>query len=281
MKWNWKLLTTVRNVAKADNRHWIVIPFILLSVMLSVPLSSALESDVVSIEEVTISPGGIVIVPIVIEHATGIGGIGIKLSYNPNVVNVTDATIGDFTAFFCFDDTNAANGEISLNTYILGQDLIGDVKVAEVTLETVGNAGDSSVLNLTILSMADQFGNDVNGNTNDGVFVISLPSNEGGGASNDATTTPYPTSTPPITPTSTLSGSSSTNVSESSSSSRSTSNPSPSMNTSTPSTPRSTSTPSSQRNTSTPRTPGFKAILGIAVILVVSRWFKWRSKGKS
>jgi hypothetical protein len=285
------LLTAVRDIAKGKNKHWLVAPFILLSVMFLVSLSSALESNVVAIEEVTVSPDEIFVVPIVIERATGVGGIGIKLSYDPSVVNVTDATMGNFTAFFSFDNINAAKGWISLNTYILGQDLTGDVKVADVTLEAVGNAGASSLLNLTILSMADQYGTEVNGTTDDGVFVISSPSNEGGGASNGATTTPHPTSTPPVTSPSTPPTAIPTKAPESSPTPESTQPPHP-MITSTPSTSRSTSNLSSPSpipestppphpmTTSTPRTPGFKALLGIAVILVVRRWFILRSKEK-
>jgi hypothetical protein len=243
--------------------------------MLSASLSSALGSNVVAIEDVTVSSGREVVVPITIEHATGIGGMGIKLSYDPGVVTVTDATMGDFTAFFGFDNTNAANGWITINTYIMGQDLTGDVKVADVTLEAVGTrGGDTSPLNLEILSMATQYGIDVNGTTDNGVFIISSPSKEGGGTNNGWITTPHPTSTPPIippsapptTPTSTPpiipTPTPSTNVPES------------------PSTSRSTSNLSTPLNTSTPRTPGFKALLALAGILVVSSWSLWRNKGK-
>lgn len=298
-----ELLTTIRDGTKEENKHWIVAPFfILFSVILSLPLSSALESNVVAIENVTVSPGGEVVVPIKIERSTGIGGIGVKLSYDPSVVNVTNVTMGDFITFFSFDNANTANGWIVLNTYILGQNLADDVTVADITLEAVGNAGDSSNLDLTILSMADQFGTDVNGTTNDGVFAISSPSEAGSGTNNDGITTPHPTATPSTTPTSTPPTPSPTSIPanrpESSSTPGSTINPTPLGDTSTP-TPQSTSVPSSQQNTATPatppvisnvttpvttptpRTPGFKAVLGIAVILLVATWLTGRSKEKS
>jgi hypothetical protein len=265
------------------NRRWrAVVPSILLLVMLSASLSSALGSNVVAIEEVTVSPGGGVVVPITIERATGIGSVGVKLSYDPGVVTVTDATMGDFTAFFGFDSTNAANGWITINTYIMGQDLTGDVKVADVTLEAVGSAGDSSILDLIIISMADQYGTDINGTTDDGVFIISSPLKGGGGTNNGGITTPHPTSTPPITPTSTppITPTSTPPITPTSTPPIT---PTPTPSTNVPessSTPGSTSNLSTPLNTSTPRTPGFEALLGLAGILVVSCWFLWRSKEK-
>jgi hypothetical protein len=270
------LASAVRNVARKTNRLWrAVVPSILLLVMLSASLSSALGSNVVAIEEVTVSPDGeVVVVPITIEHATGIGGMGIKLSYDPGVVNVTDATMGDFTAFFGFDNTNAANGWITINTYIMGQDLTGDVKVADVTLEAVGNAGDFSALDLAIVSIADQYGIDIDGTTDKGVFIISSLSKEGGGTNNGWITTPHPTSTPPIipTPTPSITPMSTPPI---------TPTPTPSTNVpESPSTSGFTSNLSTPLNTSTPQTPGFKALLALAGILVVSSWSLWRNKGK-
>ncbi len=292
------MLTSGKKVSTGNKGRWVVVPSILTALMLFVSLASALESNIVAIEDVAVAPGGVVVVPIVIEHATGIGGVGIKLSYDPSVVTVTDATAGDFTAFFGFDTTNAANGWIAINTFVMGQDLTGNVKVAEVTLVPVGNAGDSSVLDLSILAMADQYGTDVNGTTDNGVFVISSSSNAGGGSTNGGITTPYPTATPTTTPTSPSPTSSSTNPPQPSASSGSGSTPVPSMNSLTPptpvptsipsahlntpapSTPGVTSNPSTPMNTPTPRTPGFEAIPGIAVILAVRTWFTRRRRGK-
>lgn len=61
---------------------------------------------------------------------------------------MTSATAGDFATFFGLDDEHAADGWVTINTYISGTQLTGDVKVADVTLVAVGKAGDTSPLNM-------------------------------------------------------------------------------------------------------------------------------------
>jgi hypothetical protein len=131
-------------------------------------------SNIVSIpDNLVVAPGNSTSTAIILENSTGVASIGMKLSYDPSVVQVIGATKGDFASFFGFDNTSAANGGITINTLISGQDLIGDVKVADVLLEAVGNPGDSSPLNLEIISMADQYGTDVSGITKSGLFTVT------------------------------------------------------------------------------------------------------------
>jgi len=132
------------------------------------------SENILTTPDLTVLQGNNITTSIMLKNSTGVGCIGVKLSYNASVVNVTDATMGNFTAQFGFDNTNAANGWITINTYITGQDLTGDVKVADVTLDAVGNLGDSSPLNLEIFAMADQYGSNVNGTTDTGTFTIPL-----------------------------------------------------------------------------------------------------------
>ncbi len=145
---------------------------VLVYILVALP-GIAQESNEVSIaDNLSTASGSNISVPIMLENSTGVASISIKLNYNASVVNVTDATAGDFTAFFGFDNTNAANGWITISTYITGQNLTGDVNIANVTLEAIGNPGDSSSLNLTILSMSDQYGKGVNGTTDNGTFIV-------------------------------------------------------------------------------------------------------------
>jgi hypothetical protein len=163
-------------ISKKKKVRQIVSLLLLALVTLTVP-AVAQTSNVVSIPDgLTAASGGSVSTSIMLESSTGVSSVGIKLSYDASVVNVTSAAKGDFTAFFGFDDTNAANGWITIQTYIMGGDLTGDVKVADVTLEAVGNPGDSSPLQIEILSLADEFGSDVTGTTDNGFFIVKLQS---------------------------------------------------------------------------------------------------------
>jgi hypothetical protein len=146
---------------------------VLALVTLTVP-AVAQTSNVVSIPDgLTATPGGNVTTSIMLENSTGVGSVDITLRYNASVVNVTGATVGDFTYYFEFDNTNAANGWITIDTYITGGDLTGNLTIANVTLEAVGDPGDSSPLNLEIDGMGNQYG-DVNGTADNGSFVIQI-----------------------------------------------------------------------------------------------------------
>jgi hypothetical protein len=168
---------TKQNLMTMDKKkkvRQIVSLLLLASVTLTVP-AVAQTSNVVSIPDgLTAASGDNVSTSIMLENSTGVASVGIKLSYNASVVNVTAAAQGGFTAFFGFDNTNAANGWITINTYIMGQDLTGDVKVADVTLEAVGNSGDASPLQIEILTLADQYGADVAGIPDNGSFMVQI-----------------------------------------------------------------------------------------------------------
>jgi hypothetical protein len=130
------------------------------------------SENTLTIPNLTVLQGESTTTQITLKNATGIASIGIKLSYNASIVNVTNASMRDFTRFFSFDSANAANGWITINTHITGHDLTGDVMVANVTLQTVGTLGDGSPLNLSILTLSDQYGTDVTGATDNGTFTI-------------------------------------------------------------------------------------------------------------
>ena len=146
---------------------------VLASVILTGP-AVAQTSNVVSIPDgLTAAPGGNVTTSIMLENSTGVASVELNLSYNASVVNVTGATAGDFIDWFVFGNTTAANGWITIYTYISGEELTGNVTVANVTLEAVGNPGDSSPLNLVIKGLGSELG-DVNGTTDNGSFIVQL-----------------------------------------------------------------------------------------------------------
>ena len=122
--------------------------------------------------DIIASHGKSVTVPIMIHNATGVACAGVNLTYDPSVVTVTGATEGDFTAFFGFDDEHAADGWVTINTYINGTQLTGDVKVADVTLVAVGEVGATSTLDMEIVSVADQNGYAVPGTVSNGLFTV-------------------------------------------------------------------------------------------------------------
>jgi len=138
-------------------------------------VSIAQAGDVVFISDVALDPGDSATISILIYDATGVAAVGLNLSYDPRVVNLTDAHRGDFTRYFGFDNRNVTDGWARIDTYITGRDLTGDLKVADVTLVAVGKSGDASPLNIEILAMADQNGTNIPGTTRNGTFRILVP----------------------------------------------------------------------------------------------------------
>ena len=123
-------------------------------------------------DDVTTSHGHSVTVPIMIHNATDVACDGVKLTYDVSVVIVTSVTQGDFTTYFGFDNESAADGWVTINTYISGTYLTGDVKIADVTLKAVGEAGDTSPLDMELISMTDQDGYPVPGIVSNGLFTV-------------------------------------------------------------------------------------------------------------
>ena len=126
----------------------------------------------VGIEDLAVKPDEEVTVPIILYNSPGVGCCGVKLSCDPETVLVTGATQGDFTSYFGFNDLYADDGRVTITTYISCMNLSGDPVVANITLKAVGDVGNSSLLSLEILAVADQHGYNVPAGTDDGTFTI-------------------------------------------------------------------------------------------------------------
>ena len=147
--------------------------FIALSILVLTAIpGSAAQSNVVSIGDVVMGTGNNTTIPIMIYGATDVATVGLNLRYDPDVVNVTGAEQGNFTFWFVFDDSNAADGWVTINTFMMGGDLSGDLIIANVTLESAGSPGDSSQLNLENIVLADQYGDKKEFVADNGIFSI-------------------------------------------------------------------------------------------------------------
>lgn len=145
--------------------------------LIAAPCIMAASNVMYIADDITALKGYNVTVPIMVHNATNIGCAGVNLSYNASVVNVTNATGGDFTNFFGFNNRNAANGWVTINTRITSPPdggLWGDVVVANVTFEAVGNPNERSALNLGILALAHPNGTKVPSSAENGSFRVSM-----------------------------------------------------------------------------------------------------------
>jgi len=163
-------------------------------------VSIAQAGDVISISDAALDPGDNITIPIMIHDAADVAAVGVNLSYDPRVVNITDVHQGDFTRYFGFDNRHVADGWVRINTFTTCKNLRGDLKVAYVTIEAIGGGGDASPLNIEVLSIAHPNGTNIPGTARNGTFRILAPATA---STTISTTTTTPTSAP--TPTYTAS----------------------------------------------------------------------------
>ena len=126
----------------------------------------------VSISDVTTGPDGNVQVPISINNVADLGAATIFLNYNSAVVEVTSVEDGNLGGMNVTAGIwNADNQTIMAWFSVSGK--TGDFVFAYVTLHAVGNAGDSSPLDLDVLYMWGPSGDLIPCSVDDGVFRIS------------------------------------------------------------------------------------------------------------
>ena len=62
----------------------------------AMPIAIAEAANTVSIEDVTLTQGTSIDVPIRLLNSTGVGGGSVTLTFDPAIINVTNVTVGDF-----------------------------------------------------------------------------------------------------------------------------------------------------------------------------------------
>ncbi|MHC1566065.1 MAG: cohesin domain-containing protein [Candidatus Syntropharchaeales archaeon] len=98
---------------------------------------------------------GTITVPITIENATNVGSCDLTLSYDPDIVIVSDVGGGEFDSLQA-NLEDASDGVIRIGTYQTSSPgLNGDVVLAEVTLMAMGDMESSTTLDLEVTTLKD------------------------------------------------------------------------------------------------------------------------------
>ena len=129
------------------------------------------NQNIISIDNIILDPGDNATIPIMLFNTTGVASVGVKLTYYPDIVSVSNVTQGDITHFFGYDSSNASDGWITINAFMIGTQLTGDVILANVTLEATGSSGNSP-LGLDILALCDKNTNNILVLIENGTFRI-------------------------------------------------------------------------------------------------------------
>lgn len=124
-----------------------------LSFML--PASAQNEDVTVTIDDCNAPVGGFATTPVMINDVSTLGVADINLTFNPSVVSIESIEIGPDFNTGDSDIHNEAGyatlGGVSFET----DGLTGDIKLADVTLSAVGDPGESSWLNITIVELKE------------------------------------------------------------------------------------------------------------------------------
>ncbi|HJH26017.1 MAG TPA: hypothetical protein C5S37_04405 [Methanophagales archaeon] len=119
----------------------------------SVLLVLAASSTTVSIGSNSTAKGDTAVVPLMISDVANLGGVGINLTFDESVVNVTALENSDFDSPPNLNTRGP--GWIVLEGGQYESGLSDNVKLCDVTLEAVGEPEESSYLNLTGIVLED------------------------------------------------------------------------------------------------------------------------------
>ena len=142
-------------------------------VVLSLGLSmSAATAQTVTIADGSADAGATTTVTITADAVTDLTNFDITVAYDSNVVNVTAADNGDFGGTNNLE--NAATGTVRLLSFNMGGGQTGDgIVLSTLTLESVGTAGQTSALTLTINELLDLSEGIIDATPVDGVFTVT------------------------------------------------------------------------------------------------------------
>jgi hypothetical protein len=165
-----------KHLIETEKKGIKTVAFVAIAILLVIP-ASAVAITTVSIQNVSIGAGESTVVPIMIYDVLNVKGAHFLLSYDPSVVHVEDIGNSDLNTETYKDINNFAGytryAVMHVTTNMLG--LTGDVKFADVTLKAVGNAGDSSPLNIDAVCMLNKESEEIPREVNNGTFSINTP----------------------------------------------------------------------------------------------------------
>ena len=131
----------------------------------------------VQIDDTRANTGETAVIPLRISNASNLGSIDLELRYNHTVVRVTNATPGDFEVMIPNLEQNAT-GFVKLVAFQAeNPGLNGTVVLAYLMLTAVGEPGETSPLNLTVMKLTDVEPEcrDIPYETRNGTFSINRP----------------------------------------------------------------------------------------------------------
>lgn len=144
----------------------------LLLSLLIVPVSAA---TTVSVSDLFFEPGDDATISVRINNVSNVGVANINIDYDPSVVRITTVNNSEFGNLYPV--INNSIGLVKIGGVDYGDGLSGNVKLADLLLEAVGDAYETSTLNLTIneLKEASATETSIPTTVENGTAVLNLP----------------------------------------------------------------------------------------------------------
>jgi hypothetical protein len=121
--------------------------------------------DIFSESEVTTS--------LMINDVTDLATAGVKITFDPSVILITDAKKGDLPGFLA-NIGHADEGWVKIGAYTTGSGLTGDVKLTDLTIAPSGSYGEISDLTIGVESLSDSGYKTIEADVIDGFFYIGM-----------------------------------------------------------------------------------------------------------
>ncbi|RLG32000.1 hypothetical protein DRN97_08415 [Methanosarcinales archaeon] len=134
-------------------------------------LITATASGTTAITIGNVSSAYNVTVPIMINNVEDVAVVTVNITYDPSVIHVTDAGNSDFQLFFknlCFVD----KGWVKMGAYQVMNGLSGDVKFAELNITPVGSPGETTNLEIEVITLTDSEDKPIKAAVKNGSFTI-------------------------------------------------------------------------------------------------------------
>jgi len=134
--------------------------FALLALLAGITIANAQENNAtLSASNITIGTNRLGGTQITISSTSGVAAVGINLSYDPGVIELVNASRGNFDYWFgLHNPQNGSTGYAMINTFALPGEFTGNSTVATVAFRAVGNASDSSPLIISPIVAANVSG---------------------------------------------------------------------------------------------------------------------------
>jgi len=161
-------------IESSDKGPSTVVIFLVIALFLvSIPdFTIGKDGSTVSIDDYSLFSDETIIISIYISHVIDLASAEVNLSFNRSVVNILSVFDGDFDLTLCVIDNESGWARIG-GVQLMSGWLNGEIILANISLNAIGEPGTTSFLNFTNLLLQDKTGTILSTVANNGTYRIT------------------------------------------------------------------------------------------------------------